>query len=188
MGSQLSRVVGGTPVKLPVLCMPRLPRMPEPRSKREASVALVSNASGSIRPWTGTHGHSLRLTLIQVPLLLLVLPQNADCSVHFFITMSLVTEDPFQDPSLGAANAPQPHAHVSPANVPDTLAVGRNASLTLGTDSLVVLGRLWSYGSDGRALTSPDEALLETKSANCCGISLAGSESFLKSRRLHTLR
>jgi hypothetical protein len=25
-------------------------------------------------------------------------------------------------------------------NVPDTLAVGRNASLTLGTDSLVVLG------------------------------------------------
>jgi sphingosine kinase len=52
-------------------------------------------------------------------------------------------QDPFRDPSLASA-ALQPlqptdvggeHAHV-----PDTLAVGRNASLTLGTDSLIVLG------------------------------------------------
>jgi sphingosine kinase len=52
--------------------------------------------------------------------------------------MSFVTEDdPFKDPSLHAASTPQ---RTPPANVPDTLAVGRNASLTLGTDSLVVLG------------------------------------------------
>jgi sphingosine kinase len=49
-------------------------------------------------------------------------------------------DDPFKDPSLdshGADGASTPQAH---QNVPDTLAVGRNASLTLGTDSLVVLG------------------------------------------------
>lgn len=44
-------------------------------------------------------------------------------------------DDPFKDPSLEGASTPQP-----PANIPDALAVGRNASLTLGTDSLVVLG------------------------------------------------
>jgi sphingosine kinase len=52
-------------------------------------------------------------------------------------------EDPFRDPSLASA-APQPP---QPSNdtrehldVADTLAVGRNASLALGTDSLIVLG------------------------------------------------
>ena len=60
--------------------------------------------------------------------------------------MSFVTEDdPFKDPSLHAASTPTPTPtptpqRTPPANVPDTLAVGRNASLTLGTDSLVVLG------------------------------------------------
>jgi hypothetical protein len=56
-----------------------------------------------------------------------------------FVTMSFVTEDdPFKDPSLidGSQPAQTPAAN----NVPDTLDVGRNASLTLGTDSLVVLG------------------------------------------------
>jgi sphingosine kinase len=53
-------------------------------------------------------------------------------------------DDPFRDPTLVAPSSPQ---HVdatddmtSPIDVPDTLAVGRNASLTLATDSLVVLG------------------------------------------------
>jgi sphingosine kinase len=50
-------------------------------------------------------------------------------------------------------------------NVPDTLAVGRNASLTLGTDSLIVL----------------DEALLDSKSASCCGLSLAGKNKSTRS-------
>lgn len=45
-------------------------------------------------------------------------------------------DDPFRDPSL----APPPTQQVDAASVPDTLAVGRDASLTLGTDSLVVLG------------------------------------------------
>lgn len=46
-------------------------------------------------------------------------------------------EDPFRDPSLASATPqpPQPSEHVS-----DTLDTGRNASLTLGTDSLIVLG------------------------------------------------
>lgn len=45
----------------------------------------------------------------------------------------LAEDDPFKDPSL-VNQASQT------VDVPDTLAVGKNASLTLGTDSLVVLG------------------------------------------------
>ena len=49
-------------------------------------------------------------------------------------------DDPFRDPS----SAPQPPLPSDDAtgepDVPDTLAVGRNASLSLGTDSLIVLG------------------------------------------------
>lgn len=55
------------------------------------------------------------------------------------------SDDPFRDPLLTTNAAPsQPSPDSAPTqeqmNVPDTLAVGRNASLTLGTDSLVVLG------------------------------------------------
>jgi hypothetical protein len=51
-------------------------------------------------------------------------------------------DDPFRDPLLApAAPAPQHPAPTHSNDAPDTLAVGRNASLTLGTDSLVVLGR-----------------------------------------------
>jgi sphingosine kinase len=46
-------------------------------------------------------------------------------------------DDPFKDPSLASAPLSQPDT----TNIPPTLAVGRNASLTLGTDSLIVLGR-----------------------------------------------
>jgi sphingosine kinase len=46
-------------------------------------------------------------------------------------------DDPFRDPSLVPKHTAQPG---DAAGVPDTLAVGRDASLTLGTDSLVVLG------------------------------------------------
>lgn len=50
-------------------------------------------------------------------------------------------DDPFRDPAAAPLQPEHPvdgsWAHT---NVPDTLAVGRNASLTLGTDSLVVLG------------------------------------------------
>jgi hypothetical protein len=52
-------------------------------------------------------------------------------------------DDPFRDPSL-ASTTPQPpppsEGRPEHADAPDTLAVGRNASLTLGTDSLIVLG------------------------------------------------
>jgi sphingosine kinase len=46
-------------------------------------------------------------------------------------------DDPFRDPSLAPSQNQQP---VDATSVPDTLVVGRDASLTLGTDSLVVLG------------------------------------------------
>ncbi|KAF1840652.1 uncharacterized protein K460DRAFT_410067 [Cucurbitaria berberidis CBS 394.84] len=78
-------------------------------------------------------------------------------------------DNPFRDPSLAPATLPQPPHSTDDtrdhANVPDTLAVGRNASLTLGTDSLIVL----------------DEALLESKSGNCCGLSLAGKNKSTRS-------
>ncbi|KAF1834247.1 sphingoid long chain base kinase-like protein [Decorospora gaudefroyi] len=55
-------------------------------------------------------------------------------------------DDPFRDPHdplLAATPQPQPHRSADcpgeHMNVPDTLAVGRNASLSLGTDSLIVL-------------------------------------------------
>jgi sphingosine kinase len=55
------------------------------------------------------------------------------------------SDDPFRDPLTTNAAPSQPSHASEPTqeqmNVPDTLAVGRNASLTLGTDSLVVLGR-----------------------------------------------
>ncbi|KAF2472202.1 sphingoid long chain base kinase-like protein [Lindgomyces ingoldianus] len=73
------------------------------------------------------------------------------------MTMALAGEDdPFKDPSLAGTQTPLSQQDHGDRVAGTTLAVGRNASLTLGTDSLIVL----------------DEGLLETRSANCCGISL----------------
>ncbi|KAF2786336.1 sphingoid long chain base kinase-like protein [Melanomma pulvis-pyrius CBS 109.77] len=74
-------------------------------------------------------------------------------------------EDPFKDPSLDGASTLPPPRQPPPSDVPATLAVGRNASLTLGTDSLVVL----------------DEALLERRGANCCGLGLSGKNKTTRS-------
>jgi sphingosine kinase len=74
------------------------------------------------------------------------------------MTMALAAaDDPFKDPSLHHTPTPQ-NASQTPTDVPDTLVVSRNASLTLGTDSLVVL----------------DEALRERKGSRCCGFGLPG--------------
>ncbi|KAH7114307.1 sphingoid long chain base kinase-like protein [Dendryphion nanum] len=74
----------------------------------------------------------------------------------------MAEDNPFKDPSNARAESPQPqHA---PSNVSDTLAVGREASLTLGTDSLVVLDNkatrsipffniLWAEHSDDDHIT-----------------------------------
>jgi sphingosine kinase len=58
---------------------------------------------------------------------------------------STTTEDnPFKDPKLVSNNSPQPSSSTdnvqAHAEAPDTLPVGRNASLTLGTDALIVQG------------------------------------------------
>ncbi|KAF2680102.1 sphingoid long chain base kinase-like protein [Lentithecium fluviatile CBS 122367] len=74
---------------------------------------------------------------------------------------SIGEDDPFKDPSLADVSTTQPDA----TNVPPTLAVGRNASLTLGTDSLIVL----------------DEELLESKGVQCCGVGLAGKNKTTRS-------
>ncbi|KAF2199936.1 sphingoid long chain base kinase-like protein [Delitschia confertaspora ATCC 74209] len=62
---------------------------------------------------------------------------------------STAEADPFRDPSLSHLNPP-PTRQEEPSS---TLAAGKNASFTLGTDSLIVL----------------DEGLLDKK-WNCCGI------------------
>jgi sphingosine kinase len=49
-------------------------------------------------------------------------------------------DDPFRDPSLAPTAAQPADGSIEHMDVPDTIAVGRNASLTLGTDSLIVLG------------------------------------------------
>jgi hypothetical protein len=65
--------------------------------------------------------------------------RDADTLVYLLLNMAhLAEDDPFKDPSLinQASQA---------ADVPDTLTVGKNASLTLGTDCLVVLGTYREY-------------------------------------------
>lgn len=89
-------------------------------------------------------------------------------------------EDPFQDPLLADVTPQlQPHAQqtqaaepssttertAEPVDVPATLTVGRNASLTLGTDSLIV----------------QDADLKASKGASLCGISLPGKNKTTRS-------
>ena len=52
----------------------------------------------------------------------------------------MTADDPFRDPSLAPTAAQAADGANEHMDVPDTLSVGRNASLTLGTDSLIVLG------------------------------------------------
>jgi hypothetical protein len=57
---------------------------------------------------------------------------------------STLPDDPFVDPASEAEDLASDHAFA----MNSTLVVGRNASLTLGTDSLIVLGEpynLWLW-------------------------------------------
>lgn len=57
--------------------------------------------------------------------------------------------DPFQDPSMAGSTPTTAHG-----DVPATLNMGRNASLTLGTDTLIVFGTCSQLGESSRlALT-----------------------------------
>ena len=56
-------------------------------------------------------------------------------------TISMAMDDPFVDPITSFDE----HARDHSFGIDSTLAVGRNASLTLGTDSLIVLGESQVY-------------------------------------------
>ena len=73
--------------------------------------------------------------------------------------------DPFADP-----HQDQDHQHQFVADA--TLNVGRNASLTLGTDSLIVLGWCLSAGPamDCTDVDHSDEGLREASRIHCCGL------------------
>jgi sphingosine kinase len=51
----------------------------------------------------------------------------------------MATDNPFVDPTTSFEEHGRDHSFA----IDSTLAVGRNASLTLGTDSLIVLGGSW---------------------------------------------
>ena len=77
--------------------------------------------------------------------------------------MTTIDRDPFTDP----IHTVEDGSHVEGA----TLAVGRDASLTLATESLVVLGELDRHAyhcdiPDSRA----DEDALERRGTKCCGL------------------
>ena len=55
-------------------------------------------------------------------------------------TVSMATENPFVDPIASFEDHGRDHSFA----IDSTLALGRNASVTLGTDSLIVLGELTS--------------------------------------------
>jgi len=52
------------------------------------------------------------------------------------VTAPMATDNPFVDPITSFEEYDRDHSFA----IDSTLAVGRNASLTLGTDSLIVLG------------------------------------------------
>jgi sphingosine kinase len=53
-------------------------------------------------------------------------------------TASMATDNPFVDPITSFEEHGRDHSFAADSTLP----VGRNASLTLGTDSLIVLGQL----------------------------------------------
>ncbi len=83
---------------------------------------------------------------------------------------SIAESDPFKDPIVPATE----RDFVGDS----TLSVGRDASLTLATDSLIVLGRptfVTSYSSYDQAYDGIDEHLRRREAFNCCGLLPTGS-------------
>jgi len=83
---------------------------------------------------------------------------------------SIAESDPFKDPVVPAVE----HDFVGDS----TLLVGRDASLTLATDSLIVLGRpafAIAFFSYDKAHDDIDEHLRRREAFNCCGLLPTGS-------------
>lgn len=104
-------------------------------------------------------------------------------SLHILLVMesaSSIDSNPFADPTTSAAQRSSKDA---------TLLVGRNASLTLGTDSLIVLG-MYMTPNNQKSLTTienssklmtaaPDEGFTRRDTLNCCGLIPTGPGLFL---------
>lgn len=85
----------------------------------------------------------------------------------------MASENPFVDPNPSFDENVRDHSFA----IDSTLAVGRNASLTLGTDSLIVLGEYLQSlidGAEWRLTDATDEALEKSDSSNCCGLLPSG--------------
>lgn len=77
-------------------------------------------------------------------------------------TSASATRNPFADPPAsmdGAGNT----GHLS-------LSVGRDASLTLATDTLVVLGELRTDQKAWQSANGSDEAFAQKTATKCCGL------------------
>ena len=90
--------------------------------------------------------------------------KDSVCFVKYPImsTGDAIISNPFADPSLHDDQ----HRFVQDS----TLSVGRNASLTLGTDSLIVLGTVLLRRPLITILTRVDEGFTRKDPINCCGL------------------
>jgi sphingosine kinase len=87
-------------------------------------------------------------------------------------TTSSNADNPFVDPNPSFEADGRGNSFAVDA----TLAVGKNASLTLGTDSLIVLGELRvSSGENGTAELLLDESFEKRDHSNCCGLWPSGT-------------
>lgn len=84
----------------------------------------------------------------------------------------MTTDNPFVDPITSMEEQAQEQSFA----VDSTLAVGKNASLTLGTDSLIVLGEELDEGGILQKLMEYlDEAFQKRDRSNCCGLWPSGT-------------
>ena len=79
--------------------------------------------------------------------------------------IKMAIEDPFIDP-LSADEADRGNS----ISIEDTLTVDKNASLTLGTDSLIVLGKPRWHPKRTTVNPITDESFEKTDGTNCCGL------------------
>jgi len=99
----------------------------------------ISGKEGWQKPFKGGPLTSQQATQKNQKLHLLFLYNNNACDIKArreMTSTSMATDNPFVDPITSFEEGGRDHSFAI-----DTLAVGKDASLTLGTDSLIVLGQ-----------------------------------------------